>query len=295
MLVEHPDALIIHANLYRFGAREQLKRSAVFSRMQLWCLSGHGSVCVNNTRFAMHAGSLLILPWQHAISYHPDPNEPFYVAGLHLIPQCQLSAQNQAPWFQTPHHHGHPLADVAWMQDRTICGLEKTRSFQLPLNHSLLKLSDYICDVFSRPDKNELLIRNLSQSVLHEWGLLCASAEPQQKFPNHQHWPQHFQRLCASIQHEPSIQRSLKECAHMAQCSTATLQRYAHSYLQTSLFQWQRQLQLKRAAEYLRSSNKRIAEIAQDCGFEDPLYFSRVFKQQFTMSPRQYRSHYGLV
>ena len=44
------------------------------------------------------------------------------------------------------------------------------------------------------------------------------------------------------------------------------------------------------AATKLRTSKKSIKEIAYAVGFEDPLYFSRVFKQHFGHSPSEYRN-----
>jgi Transcriptional regulator containing an amidase domain and an AraC-type DNA-binding HTH domain len=37
-------------------------------------------------------------------------------------------------------------------------------------------------------------------------------------------------------------------------------------------------------------TNNTIASIAYQCGFKDPGHFSRVFKQRFNASPRDYRS-----
>lgn len=49
-------------------------------------------------------------------------------------------------------------------------------------------------------------------------------------------------------------------------------------------------LRLKSAASMLHSdySSISIAEIAQLCGFRNPLYFSRLFKQKYGVSPREY-------
>lgn len=35
--------------------------------------------------------------------------------------------------------------------------------------------------------------------------------------------------------------------------------------------------------------NDNILDIALDCGFDNPSYFTRSFKQQFSMTPRAYR------
>lgn len=44
-----------------------------------------------------------------------------------------------------------------------------------------------------------------------------------------------------------------------------------------------------KACEYLNSTNLRIKEISYKLGFEDPLYFSRIFKNLMGMSPSTYK------
>ena len=51
-------------------------------------------------------------------------------------------------------------------------------------------------------------------------------------------------------------------------------------------------LKMCRAATLLVSSPLRIKEICRHCGYEDPYYFSRLFKNTFGMSPRQYRNSF---
>jgi AraC-like DNA-binding protein len=46
---------------------------------------------------------------------------------------------------------------------------------------------------------------------------------------------------------------------------------------------------VNRAAELLLTQNKSIAEVAEAVGYEDPYYFSRVFKKRFGYSPREFR------
>jgi AraC-like DNA-binding protein len=49
------------------------------------------------------------------------------------------------------------------------------------------------------------------------------------------------------------------------------------------------QLRINRASELLAMTDRNISEIAVDCGFPDQSYFSKVFRQQRGMTPRQYR------
>jgi AraC-like DNA-binding protein len=48
-------------------------------------------------------------------------------------------------------------------------------------------------------------------------------------------------------------------------------------------------VRLKRAACLLKTTELNISEIAYKVGFDDPLYFSRCFKQQFLLSPKRFR------
>ena len=52
-----------------------------------------------------------------------------------------------------------------------------------------------------------------------------------------------------------------------------------------------REARIKRACQLLRTSNKTIAEVAYACGFSDPKYFSRSFRQSTGKSPTEYKSN----
>ncbi len=48
-------------------------------------------------------------------------------------------------------------------------------------------------------------------------------------------------------------------------------------------------LRIDNAAALLENTDMKISDVAGCCGFEDPLYFSQVFKRQHSMTPSQYR------
>lgn len=49
------------------------------------------------------------------------------------------------------------------------------------------------------------------------------------------------------------------------------------------------QLRISVAKNYLESSNKNITEIADAVGYDNPLYFSRLFSKYTGISPKEYR------
>jgi AraC-like DNA-binding protein/ligand-binding sensor domain-containing protein len=51
-----------------------------------------------------------------------------------------------------------------------------------------------------------------------------------------------------------------------------------------------REARIKRACQLLRTSNKTVAEVAYACGFSDPKYFSRSFKQSTGQSPTEFKN-----
>ena len=52
---------------------------------------------------------------------------------------------------------------------------------------------------------------------------------------------------------------------------------------------YQQTLRIKDAMSALISSRQNVTEIAEQTGYKDPLYFSRVFKKLVGLSPSEYR------
>lgn len=50
-----------------------------------------------------------------------------------------------------------------------------------------------------------------------------------------------------------------------------------------------RMIRLKKAKELLQHSTNSIASVAMDCGYNDPGYFARVFKQEYAVTPQEWR------
>lgn len=71
--------------------------------------------------------------------------------------------------------------------------------------------------------------------------------------------------------------------------------RFSHIFSEvtgTTPIKYQNNIRLKNSCEMLTSTSLTIAEIAYSCGFSDPLYFSRIFKKAYGVSPSMYRESY---
>ena len=81
----------------------------------------------------------------------------------------------------------------------------------------------------------------------------------------------------------------LADCAKMMHISTG---RFSHIFKEctgVSPYAYILNLRMKMAAELLALSDLPIAEIAYKTGFDNPLYFSKIFKKQYGVSPSSFR------
>ena len=61
----------------------------------------------------------------------------------------------------------------------------------------------------------------------------------------------------------------------------------------TSPVKYRNGIRISAACSLLKNSNLSVYEIAVEVGFEDPYYFSRIFKQETGLTPLEYRSRYN--
>ncbi|WP_158082044.1 AraC family transcriptional regulator [Paenibacillus ferrarius] len=60
-------------------------------------------------------------------------------------------------------------------------------------------------------------------------------------------------------------------------------------YASTTIGSYVHQLQIQKAKHLLTSTSRMIRDIAEEVGFQDPYYFSRIFKKLEGISPQQFR------
>lgn len=86
---------------------------------------------------------------------------------------------------------------------------------------------------------------------------------------------------------------SVTALAAQAEMSEVHFRRCFKQIYHVSPQQYLIELRLRRAKELLQYDTTPITEISQVCGFADPCYFSRIFKQKTGYSPSEYRETYG--
>ena len=88
---------------------------------------------------------------------------------------------------------------------------------------------------------------------------------------------------------------TIDDVASHAGFSTDYFNRIFFAHTGFNIMEYVRFSRLKKAAHLLRGTNNDILDIALDCGYEAHESFSRAFKNQYGMSPSEYRKKYEKV
>ena len=89
-----------------------------------------------------------------------------------------------------------------------------------------------------------------------------------------------------------NIEKKLKldDIARYFGFSTSYFYRLFYKSVGYSPMDYFNQLKIYRSCYYLLSTSRRINEISMNVGFDDPYYFSRIFKKRIGVSPSKYRA-----
>ena len=82
---------------------------------------------------------------------------------------------------------------------------------------------------------------------------------------------------------------TIADIAATVDFSESHFMRYFKETMGTSFVDYLRDYRLTIASRLLTTSDSSILDIAAESGFENLSYFNRVFKQKYSMTPRQFR------
>ncbi len=141
-----------------------------------------------------------------------------------------------------------------------------------------------------RPDCSPALRLRVKAALLDLLGVIMENLPAPDRSPALPPGLQTALRLIESRYAEPEL--NLPELAAAAFLSPDHFGRLFKKYLGVSPLTYAQTLRLREAAALLRNTSDRIGQIAQAVGYVDPLFFSRLFRRQFRLSPRQFRQKF---
>ena len=133
----------------------------------------------------------------------------------------------------------------------------------------------------SAPLQFELAMNSLENLILH-----CELANPGRKGPN---LDARMEKAIRHMEMNLSKGHSLESLAKDASLSKSRFSHLFQESLGLSPMEHLESLRIRHAKELLFISSKTLAEIADECGFQNAFYFSRVFKKTVGIPPGQFR------
>lgn len=89
------------------------------------------------------------------------------------------------------------------------------------------------------------------------------------------------------MRHNYQLNLTIQDVAESTGIGERYLRKLFTQHLHLSPLDYLNQLRINKAVELLRNTRLSVKEISFQCGFQSPQYFSRIFKQQMGISPRE--------
>ena len=151
--------------------------------------------------------------------------------------------------------------------------------------------------------REELLVRikmllemrqNLQQYYLKRAGLECSILPPEistDSIINDTELEDEFVKKIRKVIEENISENnfSVEQLCKLVFMSHSQLHRKLEALIGCPPNKFIRIIRLNKAKALLENTSNSIASIAQDCGFSDPGYFARVFKQEYQLTPQEWR------
>lgn len=102
--------------------------------------------------------------------------------------------------------------------------------------------------------------------------------------------PVWLRKACAAMERGKNLRRGGARLAELSGKSPEHVIRQMRRYYDMTPTQFVNDLRLRRASELLVASERPVLDISYSLGFENPSYFSQLFKEKYGMPPTRFRA-----
>lgn len=227
-------------------------------------VKGRGKIFSGDNEFIVEPGDLLLFP-PEAVHYYgrADDSNEWYHRWVYFRPRAYW-----ADWLRWPHEVervGHiKLADdqLANEFDSLFLNIEETHKEIRPMS--------------------EQLAMNLLERLL----IRCYEVS---SLADHAPMDHRILEACQILSASLSAEVSIEELAEQVFLSPSRLAHLFRDQVGVSIVRWREDQRIIRAKLLLQTTPLPVAVIGQQTGYDDQLYFSRVFKKRVGVSPSEYR------
>jgi len=255
---------VTHIGIYPAAPHHYVeRREGVEQAILIYCLTGGGSVQLAETTFPMKKGHVVIIPPNVPHIYSADANDPWSIFWIHFDGQ-ELACALESLGIDT-------CKPVLYVPDASMM-CEAFEDVLACLNYhysdaGLLAMTSELTHLLS---KIKLHHSNLYQDRQAVEGRVLGTIDFMQRHLD----------MTLSLE-------DLATYAGQSESNYGKLFKYRTGQSPMACFI---QLKIRKACELLDQSNQSVLSIAKQLGYDDPYYFSRLFKKIQGCSPSHYRA-----
>lgn len=228
----------------------------------IYCTAGKGNVKINSSKHELIADQFIIIPPNSPHSYFSDSNNPWSIFWIHFCGSKAAQLNNYSNKCLTI-----DKGPQSRINDRVKIFEEIFRNLERGFGMDSLE--------FVNMSLHYLLV---SFTHINQFRMIKKGEErdPVARSINY---------MLENLNHPIR----LEDLAKLVQLSSSHFSRLFVNNTGQSPMDYFKQLKIQRACSLLDISDLSIAEVASELGFDDPFYFSRIFKSVMGVSPRGFR------
>ena len=251
--------LVTAAGYFPHAARHgRVRRTGAAEAIFILCEAGAGWCEMGDVRHDVQAGEVLVIPPRQPHRYYADEDDPWSIWWLHVT--------------------GADLADLL-----AAIGLDLARPTAPAADPvQAADLIESICNDLARDETSS----SLTAAAGAAWHLLAQLAADRHR---RSVCDASINRIQAHLREHLAEPFSVPGLAADAGFSTSHFSARFHAVTGFSVTEYVKRLRMARARELLLTTDRSIADIAEEVGYPDQFYFSRQFRAVAGSSPRHFR------
>lgn len=242
------------------GGHRVTRPGGTSSHVLILVEEGRGWVELGGSRFPVQGGQSILLPPDRTHAYGADPDEPWRIYWFHFEGKGAEGLLKWTPFTPTQPVTTCPAADSLRRHFRTILATVE-RGYS---EHCILELSRSLINILS---------------FLHTRSTGPAQSDQAAR----------IEKIMDTMREHLNQPQPLPHYARQCGLSVSRFSEAFREHCGVSPMTYFTELRVQRACELLDTTGLQVGEVATRLGFEDALYFSRLFRKHTGMPPSAYR------
>lgn len=225
---------------------------------------GKGTLVTKDQTFDIHPGDGFVIYPGEVVTYGVGNDDPWhcYWVGFHglntekYLTECGLNAENRLFHFEDDGVLVNHMSEIIRASD----------DFTVPYIRSLGLLYIFFSLLTEQHDKNDRNRPHLTRENVH------------------------VLQAVQYIQHHYMHRFKMSELADRLGYNRSYFCSIFKAFMKVSPKQYLMNIRIAKACELMKHTDLTLAEIARSTGFDDPLYFSKIFKRERFHTPQAYRN-----